>query len=81
MKSTSCTEAHIAMYFASAVDRATVDWSLLPHTTCPMHIRARNPVLERLFYSPSPKEESSHMIASGEMISLNVRQKDGACAV
>ena len=74
-KSTSCNEAHIAMYSVSAVDRATVDWSLLPHTTDPPHIMAMNPVLGRLF-SPSPKEESCHMIASGEMFPVNVRQNE-----
>jgi hypothetical protein len=36
---------------------------------------AMNPVLDRLL-SPSPNEESCHIMGSNEMLPLNVRQKD-----
>jgi hypothetical protein len=47
---------------------------LLPYTTCPPHIMPENLVLERLF-SPSPKNDSFHTIASKGMSLLDVRQK------
>jgi len=63
------------MYSASTVERATILCSLLLHTTGPPHIMAMNPVLDRLL-SPSPNEESFHILGSNEMLPLNVRQKD-----
>jgi len=74
-KITSWTAAKIPMYSASLVERATVLYSLLPHTTSPLHFMAMKPVLERLM-SPSVNEESYHIIGSKEMFPLKVRQND-----
>jgi hypothetical protein len=71
---TSWEEAERAMYSASAVDSATLFWSLLAQETGPPDIIEMKPVRERRSI-PSAKEESCQIRRSGEIEPEKVRQR------